>query len=162
MEEVSRVTAQTLRLAKMHGTVVLVTNAERGWIELSCQKFMPSLLPHLADIPFVSARSTYEGPDCPSPLDWKLKAFGNEVARFFGSKVVSGSARKNVVSLGDSVHEREALLRVTKPLPNCVAKSLKFVDRPDLQQLLKQHNLIAHSFKQIVHHEGNLDLLIRC
>jgi hypothetical protein len=30
--------------------VVLVTNAERGWIELSCQKFMPTLFPSLENV----------------------------------------------------------------------------------------------------------------
>jgi len=143
--------------------VVLVTNAERGWIELSCQKFLPTLCPMLENLKLVSARTTYEGLDCPSPLDWKLRAFDSEITQYFGAAVVSDETkRKNVLSLGDSVHEREALMRATSSAPNCHAKSLKFVERPDISQICKQHELIANCFDQIVHHEGNLDLCIQC
>lgn len=63
---------------------------------------------------------------------------------------------------GDSVHERAALLRATIELPNCRSKSIKFVERPDIDQMLKQHALVTSSFDQIVHRDGNLDLCINC
>jgi len=163
LAEVADVAAKTLRAAKRHGSVVLITNAERGWIELSCLKFLPKLCPILEDVRIVSARTTYEGPASPSPLDWKLNAFEVEINRHFTKGGVNDkSRRKNVFSLGDSVHEREALLRATTLAPNCRAKSLKFVERPDVSQLCKQHELITGSFEQMVHHDGNLDLCIRC
>ena len=59
LSEVATAAAETLRLAKQLGTVVLVTNAERGWIELSCQKFLPTLYPLLEDVKVLSARTTY-------------------------------------------------------------------------------------------------------
>jgi len=160
---VADVAAKTLRAARQHGTVILVTNAERGWIELSCRKFMPTLAPMLESIRMVSARTTYEGPDCKSPLDWKLRAFDAEIVNFFGADVAfDSSKRKNVLSLGDSVHEREALLRAAASLPNCHPKTLKFVERPDLSEICKQHELINSCFEQVVHHNGQLDLCIRC
>mmetsp|Transcript_67222 Transcript_67222/g.156037 ORF Transcript_67222/g.156037 Transcript_67222/m.156037 type:complete len:238 (+) Transcript_67222:117-830(+) len=163
LANVASVAAETLRVAKQHGTVVLVTNAERGWIELSCQKFMPSLYPALETVNVLSARTTYETAELSSPLDWKLRAFESEIARIFGPETLhSPVRRKNVLSLGDSVHEREALLRATATLPNCRSKSLKFVERPDIDQICKQHSLVRSVFDQIVHHDGNLDLLIRC
>jgi len=161
--EVAAVAAKTLRLARQHGTVIFVTNAERGWIELSCQKFMPTLAPMLENIRMVSARTTYEGPLAPSPLDWKLRAFEDHLARHFGEEVLSDvSVRKNVLSCGDGIHEREALLASTMTLPSCFPKSLKFVERPDISQIIKQHELISSAFDNIVHHAGNLDLRIRC
>jgi len=160
---VAEVAAKTLRAARQHGTVILVTNAERGWIELSCRKFMPTLAPMLESIRMVSARTTYECAGCKSPLDWKLRAFDAEIMKFFGSDVaLDASKRKNVLSLGDSVHEREALLRAAAVLPNCHPKSLKFVERPDLSQICKQHELINSCFEQVVHHIGQLDVCIRC
>mmetsp|Transcript_128977 Transcript_128977/g.223797 ORF Transcript_128977/g.223797 Transcript_128977/m.223797 type:complete len:381 (-) Transcript_128977:218-1360(-) len=163
LSEVAQAAGETLRLAKQLGTVVLVTNAERGWIELSCQKFMPTLYPALESVKLLSARTTYESPELNSPLDWKLCAFESEITRVFGQDVISDlEMRKNVLSLGDSVHEREALLRATAPLPNCRSKSLKFVERPDISQICKQHSLITSCFDRIVHHDGNLDLCIRC
>jgi len=163
LAEVATAAGKTLRAARQHGTVVLVTNAERGWIELSCQKFLPTLSPTLENMKLVSARTTYECPQCSSPLDWKLRAFEAEINHYFGSDaMMDQSKRKNVLSLGDSVHEREALLRATTSAPNCHSKSLKFVERPDISQICKQHELITNCFDRIVHHEGNLDLCIRC
>ena len=60
LEELALHAAETLQMAKRFGKVVLVTNAECGWIELSCRKWMPSLYPHLEDVRLFSARSTYE------------------------------------------------------------------------------------------------------
>lgn len=163
LAEVAKVAACTLRAAKRHGTVVLVTNAERGWIELSCQKFLPTLCPTLENVRIVSARTTYEGAVGASPLDWKLNAFDVEINRHFSKEGMADKyRRKNVFSLGDSIHEREALLRATASSPNCRSKSLKFVERPDISQILKQHELIVSSFEQMIHYDGTLDLCLRC
>jgi len=163
LTEVATLAAETLRLAKQQGTVVLVTNAERGWIELSCLKFLPTLYPSLENVKILSARTAYECDRNASPLDWKLRAFESEINRIYGSETLTAPfRRKNVLSLGDSVHEREALLRATTSLPNCCAKSLKFCERPDIAQICKQHSLVTSCFERIVHHDGNLDLCIRC
>merc|ERR1719276_474293 len=66
LTEVANAVMETLRIAKTMGTVVLVTNAERGWIELSCQKFLPALLPLLENVKAVSARTKYESSRVPS------------------------------------------------------------------------------------------------
>merc|ERR1719247_3160146 len=163
LADLARYASETIRLAKQYGTVVLVTNAERGWIELSCQKFLPSIAPMLENVKLLSARTTYESRDCASPLEWKLLAFRDEIWRLYGADVIeSTERRKNCFSLGDSMHEREALLRATASMPNCRSKSLKFVERPDISQLCKQHSLISGCWEKIVHHDGNLDLCIRC
>lgn len=152
--------AETLSVAMQHGKVILVTNAERGWIELSCQKFMPSLYPSLKDVKILSARSTYEIKGWNSPFEWKYLAFENEICGFYES--FTADRRKNVISFGDSVHEREAVIRVTERMKNCCTKSLKFTDRPAVDQLLKEHELIVGCFREIVNHDGNLDLRITC
>merc|ERR1712087_117290 len=152
--------AQTLSVAKRHGNVVLVTNAEEGWIELSSQKFVPALVPVLADIKILSARSTYEHQGLRSPFEWKFLAFESVIGSFCAK--VSPGRRKNVISFGDSGHEREALIRVADSVPNCCTKSLKFVEKPGIQQLLKEHDLIGGCFRYIVNYDGNLDVDIGC
>jgi len=158
LSEVATAAAETLRLAKQLGTVVLVTNAEQGWIELSCQKFLPTLYPLLEDVKVLSARTSYETIAVTSPLDWKVRAFEREIHRIYGPFY----GQKNVLSLGDSVHEREALIRATSAMLNCQWKSLKFVERPEIGQLCRQHSLVSHCFDRVVHHDENLDLCIRC
>jgi hypothetical protein len=156
----SEYAAQTLNAAKRHGKVVLVTNAEHGWIELSCKKFMPDLMPALEDVKRLSARSTYEHQGVISPFQWKYYAFDSEIKSFF--KEFAPDQRKNVISFGDSAHEREALIRVTESMEGCCTKSLKFVERPEVEQLMKEHELISGCFKYVVNHVGNLDLCIKC
>mmetsp|Transcript_14536 Transcript_14536/g.38731 ORF Transcript_14536/g.38731 Transcript_14536/m.38731 type:complete len:351 (+) Transcript_14536:81-1133(+) len=160
LSEVAVLAAETLRLAKKHGTVVVVTNAERGWIELSCQRFLPELLPCLESVKILSARSEYERPDLPSPFEWKLRAFAAELGRFFNPVRPACPARKNVISIGDSAHEREAVLRVTACMRNCRVKSLKFVERPSIDQICRQQEFLATCFTRLVHHDGNLDLSV--
>jgi hypothetical protein len=163
LDEAAQVVAKTLSLAKRFGTVVLVTNAEKGWIELSCRKFVPNLLPSLVDVRIVSARTTYESASLTSPQDWKYHAFRSELMKKFGEEALHDSERrKNVLSLGDSHHEREALFRAAASLPNCRSKSMKFVERPDISQICKQHLLVSAQFERIVQHDENLDLCIRC
>lgn len=160
LDNAAQTAINLLASAKTYGTVVLVTNAEYGWIELSCQKFLPALYPQLDGVRMVSARSSYEPQGITSPFEWKFHAFGNEINNFYSS---SGSnSRRNVISLGDSAHERQALIRVAQDLPNCRTKSLKFMERPDVEQLKRQHQLVTGCFNDVVKHDGNLDLCIRC
>lgn len=149
-----------IAMAKKYGTVVLVTNAETGWIELSCQKFLPALYPQLEGVRMVSARSSYEPQGITSPFEWKFYAFGNEINSFYSS--FGPNCRRNVISFGDSAHERQALIRVAQDLPNCRTKSLKFMERPDVEQLKREHELVTGCFNDVVNHDGNLDLCIRC
>jgi len=161
LDAVAEAAAATLRLAKRHGQTVLVTNAERGWIELSCKKFMPSLLTTLEGIKLVSARSTYEERGVTSPFEWKFLAFEVEISEFSAGSAAA-VYRKNIISFGDSAHEREALIRATQHMPECYTKSLKFVERPEVDQLLTEHKLLGGCFSYVVRHDGNLDLCIQC
>jgi len=149
---------QTLLIAKAHGTVVFVTNAEHGWIELSCQKFMPSLYPLLQDVKILSARTKYEASCSFRPAEWKHLAFRDEIDGF--CELVNQHRRKNILSIGDSPHEREALIRVTERIPNSCVKAMKLIMRPRLEQLRQQHELIGGCFRDIVDHNGCLDVCI--
>jgi hypothetical protein len=70
-------------------------------------------------------------------------------------------AQRNVVSFGDSVHERAAILKVTANLgPSCRTKSVKFVERPTVEQLKRQVELVTKCFEEITSHDGHLDLML--
>merc|ERR1712028_124102 len=99
------------------------------------------LLPTLEGLKLVSARTCYEGVDCVQPASWKIRAFDVELRRIFGTNADSES-RKNVISLGDSVHEREALIHATSAMPNCRSKNMKSGARPSTGELVKTHSLV--------------------
>jgi len=150
---------RTLRAAKRLGTVVLVTNAERGWIELSSRKFMPSICPLLESFKIVSARACHEKPGVTLPSMWKSLAFRNEIDRFY--ETVNPDLSKNIISFGDAMHERQAVFNVTREMSNCHTKSFKFMIQPQLEQLRKEHELIYWCLKHIVSHDGTLDLEVQ-
>lgn len=155
--------ALTLHVAKSYGTVVIVTNAEHGWIELSCEKFMPTLLHALKDVKILSARSRYESQGVAQPCIWKLLAFDGEIGLFFGGGIEHdspGCVRRNVISVGDSPYEREALIRVTDRLSNSWAKSFKLTEKPTAEEFLSEHEILCSCLGDIVDYEGNLDLSI--
>jgi hypothetical protein len=63
-----------LDIALQRGKVHIITNAETGWVELSAQKFLPSVVPYLSKVTLISARSTYEVHYPESPVKWKYMA----------------------------------------------------------------------------------------
>lgn len=160
LELMAQWASRTLHKAKTYGSVIIVTNAEHGWIELSCEKFMPALLHELEGVKILSARSRYERQGVAQPSDWKLLAFRGEIELFFLSLGDLGR-RKNIVSVGDSSHEREALIRVTDCVPNSCAKALKLMERPGAEEFLKEHEILCSCLGDIVNYEGSLDVSIR-
>jgi len=142
----------TLRLALQFGRVVIVTNAQQGWVEKCCTEIMPSLSEVLDDVDVISARSTYETcSGCPS--EWKRLAFEQEL---LGSSI----AQYNVLSLGDSMHEQRALLSLCQKKRNCFGKSMKFLEAPSIEQLIEQHDFVVSCFLEVAEHNGNLDVEI--
>lgn len=149
---------EMLDLAATMGTVCIITNAETGWVELSCKKFLPRVMAHVERLPVFSARSTYE-PAFPSlPSKWKLEAFSHRIGQL--CEETSPALAKNVISLGDSHAEREAVRTVTRDLPSVIAKSVKFVERPTLEQLMRQLQLVVRVFPMICDMRRDLDLAL--
>ena len=102
---------RTLQEAMKYGSVLIVTNAETGWIELNIDKFFPSWKEIVDQIPCQSARSTWEPTGCTMPVEWKVRSFTTEIEAFYHNK--GPRVRKNIIGLGDSTSDREAILHVT-------------------------------------------------
>lgn len=150
-----------LRLAAQHGRVVVITNAETGWVELSAQKFIPTVVPVLAElnVHVFSARSTFEASFPDAPLKWKSCAFEHVLLESGSTCLSTGKAiHKNVLSLGDSHVEREAVRQVTSEMMNTLCKSVKFAERPTCEQLTRQLTLVHNCFSYILNHQNHLDL----
>lgn len=146
-----------LNTAIEHGPVCIITNAERGWVELSARKFLPKVLPLLSRVRVLSARSAFEA-RYPSPSDWKVQAFWHELTAKF--EQLPPGYPKNAVSFGDSTHERHAIHQVTKSMSDAHTKSIKFVERPSAEQLKRQVDLVHSCFGDIISHKGDLDLML--
>eukprot|EP01083_Nonionella_stella_P153961 495389_1 len=126
-----------------YGNVFVVTNAEEGWVELSCSTFIPNIRKMLSKCRVISARSLFEH-QCPSTIEWKRRAFkmildqvlntsvnikkvslyapqeDHALNTVIGNGNIQRSAKGmdvdtlHVVSFGDSLVERQAIFDVTR------------------------------------------------
>jgi len=159
LRELEVAVSTLLNHALAFGHVNIVTNAETGWVQLSAQKFLPGVVPYLSRVNVLSARSTFEVHHPDAPLKWKYFAFQEKLTTVFGaSALASHERRKNVISFGDSHVEREACRAVTRGMPNTRTKSVKFAERPSMEQLRRQIELVTNCFQYIHSHDGDLDL----
>lgn len=89
-----------------------------------------------------------------------MHAFHHKISSHYGPRHTSPDVRKHVVSFGDSIHERHAIHRTTARMKNAATKSVKFVERPNVEQLKRQVDLVTSCFKDIAGHPGDLDLML--
>jgi hypothetical protein len=170
------------------GKVLLVTNAERGWIEQSCARFLPDLATALQGLQLVSARSDFAeeepqaaaallaaGADAEAaPSEWKRRAFEREIGAFCrpeeerrraaeeGEQQQTSTANRacsaQVISVGDSLHEQKALFHAAKASPLFRPKSVKLMERPTVEQLQEQHQLLVGCLWDLSAQEEEFDI----
>lgn len=155
--QVSEAAEQLLKAAKVLGTVAVVTNGEAGWVEGSCKRLLPQLLPALSGVTVLSARSTYEPLGVSSPLEWKVLAFQKLIRSNF-KWLFRPAEAQNVLSIGDSNWERDALIRVSQRLPNCCGKTVKLLEQPSIGQILEEQRLLLECLPDIVQHQGTVNI----
>jgi hypothetical protein len=151
-----------LRAAMELGTVIIITNAEAGWVEYSSKRFLPRLVPLLSQMRIASARSTYERFYPGSPLCWKAAAFAHEANVIFGGNYDSNTRTlgRQIISFGDSNEERTAV-KIAAGQLNALAKSIKFVDLPSPDQLCKQIETVTGWLEWLTSSSTELDLMMK-
>jgi len=147
---------EVLQEAMKYGRVVIITNAAEGWVQESCHHFLPAVEAFLSYIPVVSARSAYEPAGIHSPTEWKSLAFQREVGAF--CEGLAEGQHGNIVSVGDSVHEHLALIGAAGGHKGCLSKSLGLAERPSIQQLTEELELVAGSFEEVALFDSDLDV----
>jgi hypothetical protein len=154
---------QTLNKAReVAAEVVIVTNATEGWVESSCENWLPGLRPVLDMLEFSSARSTWESMGVTTPTGWKAAEFERIISRFYSR--YWQQSWKNVIVIGDACYEHEALAEVANLAPHgkrCRAKSIRFAVQPTVELLARQLAMLRESFDDVVHHDDNLELCFR-
>lgn len=96
------------------------------------------------------------------PQRWKELAFEQEITGFYSR--YTHQSWKNVISIGDSVFERDAVRRVVVNRPSakkkCRTKTAKLLDDPDMHELIAQVRVIHDTLGMMVQCDGNLDIEI--
>jgi len=142
-----------LTMAKSLGTVMIITNGAAGWVEQSCSRYLPELLPCLADIDIVSAREKFAGQYPDFPTQWKIAAFC-EVKE--NSQTIA-----NLVALGDQAAEMDALHEMAKLYRISYTKTLRFKMRPQCVELRKELQVVKSKLVQIVASVKDLDIKLK-
>jgi hypothetical protein len=138
---------------------VIITNAERGWVQLSAKMWMPKVAEVINGFLIVSARTEYESMTCQHPIAWKARAFADVTKDHLA---IHGDVR-TLMSLGDSAAERQAALQVWPPMVNdrtVHLKSIKLPERPSIATLDHAHAMLTPMLETLVDHEGHLDLVL--
>jgi hypothetical protein len=126
------------------GRVIIITNAEVGWVETSAAEHMPGLLPLLQRIDVISARHKY-GDMFPGDYSaWKAEAF-MDVQRELDPGTVM-----NMVALGDAHYEIDAAQALRGTMEKCVVKTLQFCSNPTPKQLMKELSFVTKTLHKVV------------
>eukprot|EP00929_Paragymnodinium_shiwhaense_P116801 TRINITY_DN8673_c0_g1_i1.p2 TRINITY_DN8673_c0_g1~~TRINITY_DN8673_c0_g1_i1.p2 ORF type:complete len:350 (+),score=107.55 TRINITY_DN8673_c0_g1_i1:59-1108(+) len=141
-----------LEMAKRLGQTFIITNAMTGWVEYSAEKWLPGLAPLLKEFPIISARTKFEHVFPGEVQKWKVQAF-LEVQRQLDSQIIT-----NLISLGDSNFEIDAVHVMGKEFAQALVKTIKFRESPSPEELLKQLELVAQKFERIVENARNLKI----
>lgn len=160
LQETAKIAMAVERLiTKMseYGRIFIVTNATDGWVELSCQVFMPSIYYLITGIPIISAQDLYAHKYA-HPNMWKMMAFRSEILATLLYKVPQTT--RHIISIGDGEAEQLAIrsirpIRFYGPL---VTKSMRIMPHSTPAELIDQLNKITSVISPLVTHESHLDL----
>mmetsp|Transcript_22628 Transcript_22628/g.52842 ORF Transcript_22628/g.52842 Transcript_22628/m.52842 type:complete len:307 (-) Transcript_22628:89-1009(-) len=152
LRDIEKAARKLLELAMRLGHTFIITNAATGWVEYSSAKWVPELLPVLQKVRVISARTKYE-PQFPGEVSkWKIEAF-LEVQRQLDSQIIT-----NLISLGDSNFEMDAVQVMGQQFSQALIKTIKFRENPYPEELLKQLELVSAKFERIVENARTLKI----
>lgn len=152
LRDIEAASKKLLELAKRMGQTFIITNAMSGWVEYSAAKWAPNLLDTLQRVRVISARTKFE-PEFPGEVSkWKESAF-LEVQKQLDNEIIT-----NLISVGDSNFEMDALHVMGKQFAQALVKTIKFRENPSPEELLKQLELVTQKFEKIVENARNLKI----
>jgi hypothetical protein len=147
---------QILIKALSKGTVLIITNSSEGWVEACVNFYYPNLIPILSNVNIISSRQLYSDKYPGRPLMWKIKAFNDLRSKFNFEKCHI----TNIVSIGDDKSEIIAAQKLGEKINNCIVKTIKFREEPNLKELIKQLMLINDEILRIYKYPKSLTIQV--
>jgi hypothetical protein len=141
-----------LEVSVSFGKTYIITNAQEGWVEFSCKKFMPECLEILQKVTIISARAKYESLYPTDVPQWKINTFLETQ-----SDLTDGNI-KNLIAIGDSMFELDAAHLLANCFQNALIKTIKFKESPKPNELVRQLNLVINKFEEIVNGSRNVTI----
>ena len=145
LKELDLKAAKLLSKAAKVSKVWIVTNSADSWVESSSKRFLPLTYETIMNkqIPVISARAEYEDIHPNDPKQWKMESF-LDIGDALDSNVLT-----NIICLGDSEFEMQAAKRLSRKFNQSLVKTLKFKERPSVEELIKEMEAIHEKFDQV-------------
>ena len=159
-EEVAPHVERVIKKAQEYGKVFIITNGVHGWVEKSCEIFMPSIRNLVLSLPIISAADLYRY-FSKDPISWKRMTFRRDLLdRAFG-----GMPRANrvVISIGDGYAEQEAARNLMaigsySQVGLLSVRCLKIVECSSPAILIRQLDEICQILPSLATQSGDFDL----
>ena len=138
------------------GIVFIITNAASGWVEYSSTHFLPLTSIVLGRVKIISAKSLYSKNYPGGPIQWKIKAFKYAIKKYnINTRIIS-----NIISLGDSYIDLEAIENLKYDFRNPIIKLIKFKEKPHPVELEKQIYIVIKQLDYIINKLNNFSLKV--
>ena len=143
-----------LNFALSKGDVYIITNSSIFWFKYTFYKYFTNLNNIINKINIISARDEYEDIYPGENKIWKEKAFLSL------RKNININLVTNIICFGDSLIELEAVKLLASKLNECFIKRIKFKENPEIEDLIKQLNLVNSKIDYIYSKAKNLSITI--
>ena len=148
--------AEILNKALSKGTVLIITNSSDGWVHACAKIYYPNLIPILNKIKIISSRELYQNEYPAEPIIWKIKTFNDLKNKFNFEKC----SLKNIICIGDDNSEIIAGQKLGENFENCLVKTIKFRDKPNLTVFVKQVILINEQILRVYNYPKSLTIQV--
>ena len=156
MSRIEFYVSEILNKALSKGEVFIITNSGDGWVHACAKFYYPNLIPLLKKINIISARDLYQYQYPNDPTTWKIKAFNDLKKRFNFEKCIVS----NIICIGDNNCEIIAAQKLGEEFDNCLVKTIKFREKPNLKELIKQIILINQQILKVYNYPKSLTIQV--
>jgi hypothetical protein len=126
---------------KSYDKVYIITCGTLDWVKKCVDENLTTDKNFLENIEVHSARQEYGDPNM-----WKMYAFSKILSRHFYNREIH-----EILVVGDSFGEISAAKYMGKIFPNIIVKTVKFVMRPSLDDVITQQKWMMNNFHNISH-----------
>jgi len=157
-----------MRLSQSMGKVVIVTNAKRPWVDISCSNFLPQLKGCLQNVPVIYAlelvkdavrMDTFDKDNGALLTETKARAMKAAVSQFYSR--YPHQSWKNIVSIGDAQFEHTAVRQVVGDRPSqkrCRTKTIKLLEGPTIAGMVVQLSIVESWLTKIIQIDSDVDI----
>ena len=145
------------------GYPIIITNATRSWVKDSANKYYPKTYSYMIknNIPVISAREFANSNNVDDHMQWKNITF-----KYFLSILMNKNKNiKTILSIGDALYEKIALEQfgkiINKNEHKSYIKTVKYISRPTILNLLKENILIYNNLENIISRNNHSDIYLQ-